>query len=190
MRNLGVVLAICGAVSASGCSFKWQEWDDGTYQDGYVDSVDVAGQSGRWTPPAEYVWENRIDVFDAHQSGELGQVRYQDDIVLVSAQAPEGVAVVSVYSGYESWGVMNQISILGGLDHEDLVDGAVLRFDGLGYTADSSLQVTVLGCSGVRPNTWDVDQNAASVEVRVTPSAVPGRRALHYSATFDSHYGT
>lgn len=187
MRNIGVALAVGGAVLAAGCQLRI---DDGYYyEDGYyADDGWTSPQPGAWSPPVEYFSASSIDVRDAHLAGQLGNVRFRDELVLQTGESYPGTSTVSLHAGYVDWAVMTQLTIQGGLGHEALVPGAILHFDQLQYDP-SGLAISVLGCAGTSPGTWDVDQNASSVDVRITEAATPGNRVLSFIAVFDAGFG-
>lgn len=195
MRNIGVALAMGGAVlAAAGCQLRMDDWGDGYYDDSYdgYDTYPTDYGQGRWVAPVEYLGGSTIQVDDARLSGRLGQVSFRDGIVLQTGESYPGTTVVSLYAGYVDWAVMTQISVQGSLAHEALVPGALLRFDANSvYTGDpNQLAVTVLGCAGTTPGAWEVDQNASSVEVRVSEGTLAGNLRLQFVATFETSFGT
>lgn len=166
------------ALAANGCVFY-------EYDEGWDDTA--------WAEPSsEWYGDDAVDVRGSVIAGDVGDVtNFRGAVWLEQGYSGPGFASVEIQARNEgrAGAVMNMVSFEGGLDHPDLVPGAVLRFsrDDFRY-GEASLHVSVLGCSGSQPNDWEYDDTADQVEVRVVDPGIEGYIQIDYVATF-SHRG-
>lgn len=132
--------------------------------------------------------EVTVDVRNQGIQGNLGPVRgFEGNIWQEQGYQYGGVATLQVdaRSYPENWAVMAALTVEGGLDHPDLVPGAILTFSGYDYTYGSDrLYISLLGCSGEADGYWDFDVTADEVTVQVSESDTPGYLRLDYTGTW------
>lgn len=141
-------------------------------------------------PYSDPYTEGAIDFRAETLSGDLGAVRgFEGNIWQESGYEYGDVASIQVDSRNrdEGWAVMAALTVEGGLDHPDLVPGAVFTFrgDDYGYGYDAErLYVSLLGCSGPADAYWEFDQTADEVTLQVQEGSTPDHRRIAYTGTW------
>jgi len=156
----------------SGCVFDMDGWgyDDADYGYGYG--------------------ESELNADDGALRGDLGNIADFDGNARISdAYGYDDYAYIEMHAEGRNWWTMNGVTIEGGIDHPELVDGATLTFhqDDRYYGGSGSLYVSVLGCSGPETGNWDYDRTAE--EVTVTVRELEDRKVIDYVATFPEDGG-
>jgi len=158
--------------------------DDEPYSDPYTDPYS--------DPYADPYSSGVLEVRNESLTGTLGEVRgFEGNIWMESGYDYGGVASLQVdaKSTEEDWAVMAALTIEGGLDHPDLVPGAVLTFRYDDYSYDYSgesrhLHASLLGCSGPADGYWEYDVTADEVTIEVQEGSTPESRRIAYTGTW------
>ena len=192
LNRLAVIGLIGGmTVLNAGCweialAIALAEGDDEPYSDPYTDPYS--------DPYADPYSSGVLEVRNESLTGTLGEVRgFEGNIWMESGYDYGGVASLQVdaKSTEEDWAVMAALTIEGGLDHPDLVPGAVLtfRYDDYSYYSDygaesPQLHVSLLGCSGPADSYWEYDVTADEVTIEVQEGSTPESRRIAYTGTW------
>lgn len=184
LSRLGLILTIGGVmVLNAGC---W-ELALGIALSGGDSAEPSPAPSRDYTDPYT---EGAIDFRAESLSGDLGAVRgFEGNIWQESGYEYGDVASIQVDSRNrdEGWAVMAALTVEGGLDHADLVPGAVFTFRSddfdYGYGGER-LYVSLLGCSGPADGYWEFDQTADEVTIEVQEGSTPEHRRIAYTGTW------
>lgn len=133
--------------------------------------------------------DGAVDVTATSLGGALGEHRFDGGIWMQSGYDYGGYASIEVDARDrdEGWSVMALLDVEGGLQHPDLVPGAVLTFrDADYYSGDTSSRVFVslLGCAGPVDGGFDFDRRADEVTIEVLEGSTRDARVLHYTGTW------
>jgi len=169
--GFGLTLALTLGVGLSGCVL------DDLMGDPYGSGAGVAPRPDPGYDPSN------IDVKGATLVGEMGSVRDIAGPATYTEAWGDGYwASINVHSEGSRGFAMGIVNFEGGLDHADLVPGAILRFSNTDYGPDaydpSMLRISVTGCSGPSDGDWQFDAPADEIEVKVSEGAEPGY--LHF----------
>lgn len=204
VNRLAVIGLIGGmTVLNAGCweialAIALAEGDDDAYADPYADDPYADPYYDPYADPAYDPYADPyssgvLEVRNESLSGTLGEVRgFEGNIWMESGYDYGGVASLQVdaKSTEEDWAVMAALTIEGGLDHPDLVPGAVLTFRYDDYSCDYSgeesrqLHVSLLGCSGPADAYWEYDVTADEVTIEVQDGSTPESRRIAYTGTW------
>lgn len=149
-------------------SYADDEYVDDYYDDSYAD--DYAGQGA-------------LDVRAASLAGGMGDVRdFAEDDAVATGYDYGSYASVEVHAAAPSGAAMAILEVEGGLQNEELVDGAHFEFQNYEYS-DTGLYMYVIGCSGPTEGSWYFDEQAQDlvVDVTMTPE---GNMVVDFASTF------
>lgn len=171
--TLSSLVAAFGALT--GCMTQNEYYDQ--YDSERVEFVERSGVVD--------AYEGNLDLLAGHMRGDVGNVRDIDsNASLLTGYGDTEYASVELHADTRSGVAMNLLDIYGGLDA--LEPGLVQTFrssDDIDYGA---LNVQVLNCAGQARYSWDYDQPADEVQVRVSEADEPGALRVNYTArTFD-----
>ncbi len=176
-RNLGLSALLIGAiVGVSGCMMDWGTWSDSGSSDPSYGSYD-----GYYSTPSN------LEIRSGYLSGTMGDVTFANDAWRIEGSNFGGYTQIELEASAATGAAMTILNIQGGLDNPVFVPGAALSFDSSSYS--STVEVTVVGCSGPSSGSWVYDHSSEQVDVRVDVGPAPNMRHFSYVATFDDGTG-
>ena len=95
---------------------------------------------------------------------------------------PHSYASIEVHAAAPNGAAMAILEVEGGLQNEELVDGAHFQFQNYEYS-DTGLYMYVIGCSGPSEGSWYFDEQAQDTTVDVTVTA-EGTMVVDFASTF------
>jgi len=193
---LGRVAALTGMVGVAGLMSGCLEYaliqaleedaeDDVSVDEGRFDS-EIFDEADTGTPGDPTELDGTVDLRGGSLLGDMGDVQdFSDEEPMLRGWNADGYANLEVHAEKAdgTGAAMVIVGITGGLEHQDLQDGAHLEFTQYEYP-ESGLHVNMIGCSGPVEGDWQFDQGADTVTLDVSPGNTTDSRVFDFTATF------
>jgi hypothetical protein len=128
-------------------------------------SGETLSHRGSFTPT---LLSGNVEVVDAVLTGAIGPLAGINDAAIeVNGWESGNYTEITITTHNADGAAMTIVDIYGGLDHPDLQPGLVADYDPDFWGDNNTLGVTVTGCSGPQPGSWDYDQPSDDVDVDV-----------------------
>jgi hypothetical protein len=126
-----------------------------------------------------------LDIGQGMLRGSMGPIRDFDALPYRYEGTNFGGSTnVTLHAGTGYW-VMTGLTIDGGLGHPDLTPGASLSFrDAERPWESGALFVSVIGCSGPSEGSFEFDDHASQVDVRIREGVTPAQRHMDFTLQF------